>query len=242
MFQLIFAVVFLFSAWGAWRHNPLYSRRSALRTIAVVLLAIAGAIALIIAAVNLTQGRSEAVQFSAMGAVIVIDIFALILIIYAVAVPKESKPTSLPHATKLVSTNRHKVLKWVKVFAIVILVFAIPGLLIPGDVRFAPLMIAGFTAFLGIIFLPILYCANRSLDQSLTAIELEPWAHWQYSPEQWAAWSNVQAERLRATPPTFVLRRDWRRFLFPFALIIGGVAFFVPGSWLFKGPYLILIC
>jgi hypothetical protein len=242
MFQLIFAVLFLFSAWGAWRHNPTYSRRSALRTIAVVLLAIAGAIALIIGAVNLTQGRSEAVQFSAMGVVIVIDIFALILIIQTFAVPKESKPTSLPHATRLVTTNRHKVIKWAKVFAIVILAFAIPGLLIPGDVRFAPLMIAGFTAFLAIILLPVLYWANRGLDQSLTAVELDPWIHWQFTPEQWSAWSNVQADRLKVTPPTFVLRRDWRRFIWPFAGIAVGVYVFCPGSWLWKTPYIVGVC
>jgi hypothetical protein len=242
MFQLIFAVIFLFSAWGAWRHNPLYSRRSTLRTIAVVLLAIAGAIALIVAVVNLTAGKSEAVIFSAMGAVIVVDTFALILIIQTFTVPKESKPTSLPHATKLVTTNRHKVIKWVKVFAIIILVFAIPGLLIPGDVRFAPLTIAGFTAFLAIIFLPIIYWTNRSLDQSLTAVELDPWVHWQYTPDQWAAWSNTQAERLRATPPAFVLRRDGRRLLWPIGGIAVGVYVFCPGSWLWKTLYIVIVC
>jgi hypothetical protein len=76
---------------------------------------------------------------------------------------------------------------------------------------------------------------TRGLDQSLTAIELDPWVHWQYTPGQWQQWSDVQADRLRATPPAFVLARDWRRFLFPFAVIIGGVAVFCPGSWLFKG-------
>src|ERR1035438_6742149 len=238
MFQLIFAVVFLFSAWAAWRRNPLYSRRSTVRTIFVVLLVIAGAIALIIAAVNLTAGRSAAVTFSAMGGVMVVDTLALIFVIQTFTVPRESKPTSLPHATKLVTTNRKKVYKWGKVFAIIILVFAIPGLLIPWDIRYAFLSIAGITAFLAVILLPVLYWTNRGFDQSLTAVELDPWVHWQYTPEQWQQWSAVQAARLEATPPSFVLRRDGHRFLFPFAIIIGGVAFFCPGGWLFKTPYL----
>ncbi|MGC2301217.1 MAG: hypothetical protein WA476_20605 [Acidobacteriaceae bacterium] len=242
MFQLIFAVLFLFSAWGAWRHNPAYSRRSTLRTIAVLLLAIAGAIGLIVAAVNLTAGKSEAVIFSAAGAVIVIDTFALILIIQTFTVPKESKPTSLPHATKLVTTNRVKVIKWVKVFAIIIVVFAIPGVLIPGDIRFAPLTIAGFTAFLAIIFLPILYWTHRSLDQSLTAVEHDPWVHWQYTREQWTAWSNVQADRLKATPPTFVLKRDWHRLFWTIVGIAVGVYVFCPGSWLWKTLYIVIVC
>jgi hypothetical protein len=242
MFQLVFAVVFLFSAWAAWRRNPLYSRRSTLRSIAVVLLTIAGATALIIAAVNLTEGKSAAVVFTAMGVVIVVDTLALIFIIQTFTVPQGSKPTSLPHATKLVTTNRVKVYKWVKVFAIIILALAVPGLLIPGDVRFVPLTIAGFTAFLAIILLPVLYWTNRGFDQSLTAVELDPWVHWQYAPEEWTGWSNVQAERLKATPPTFVLRRDWHRFLWPIGGIAVGVYVFCPGSWLWKTLYIFVVC
>src|SRR5580704_9606514 len=127
MIQLVFAIVFLSSAWAAWRRNPLYSRRSVVRAIGVILLAIAGAIALIIAAVKLTEGKSPAVSFTAMGVVIVVDTLALIFVIQAMTVPQESKPASLPHATKLVTTNRKKVYKWAKVFGIIILVFAIPG-------------------------------------------------------------------------------------------------------------------
>jgi hypothetical protein len=242
MIQLVFAVVFLFSAWGAWRHNPLYSRRSTLHSIAVVLLAIAGAIALIVAVVKLTEGRSPAVSFSAIGVVIVVDTLTLIFVIQTFTTPQESKPTSLPHATKLVTTNRVRVYKWARVFAIIILVFAIPGVLIPRDIRYLFLTIAGFTAFLAVIFLPVLYWTNRGFDQSLTALELGPWVHWQYTPEQWTAWCNVQAERLKATPPTFVLRRHWHRFLWPFGAIAIGVYVFCPGGWLWKTVYIVAVC
>ena len=242
MLQVVFAVVFLFSAWAAWRRNPLYSRRATLHSAFVVLLAIAGAIALIVAAVKLTEGRSPAVSFSAIGVVIVVDTLTLIFVIQTFTTPSEAKPTSLPHATKLVTTNRVKVYKWVKVFAVIILVFAIPGLLIPGDVRFLPLTIAGFTAFLAIILLPVLYWTNRSMDQSLTAVELDPWVHWQYTPEQWTAWCNVQAERLRVTPPTFVLARHWHRLLWTFGAIAIGVYVFCPGGWLWKTVYIVGVC
>jgi hypothetical protein len=242
MIQLVFAGVFLFSAWAGWRRNPLYSRRSMLRAIFVILLAIAGAIALIGAAVKLTEGKSAAVTFSAMGVVIVVDTLALIFVIQTMTVPQESKPSSVPHATKLVTTNRVKVYKWARVFAIIILVFAIPGALIQSDFRYAFLTIAGFTGFLAVILLPVLYWTNRGFDQSLTALELGPWVHWQYTPEQWTAWSNVQAERLRATPPTFVLKRDWRRFLWPLGAIIVGVYVFCPGGWLWKTVYVVGVC
>jgi hypothetical protein len=177
-----------------------------------------------------------------MGVVIVVDTLALIFVIQTFTVPRESKPTSLPHATKLVTTNRKKVYKWVKVFAIIILVFAIPGLLIPWDIRYAFLSIAGITAFLAVILLPVLYWTNRGFDQSLTAVELDPWVHWQYTPEQWTAWSNVQAERLRVTPPSFVLSRDWHRLVWPVGAIIVGVYVFCPGSWTWKTLYIVGVC
>jgi hypothetical protein len=239
--QLIFAILLMFGAWGAWRRNPTYSARTSLRAIAVAILGIAGAISLIIATVNLTANRSPAVIGSALAAVIVFVTLGLIFLIQAVSVPRESKPTSVPHSIKLVTNNRRKMYVWVKVFAILLGIFAIVAL-VPGTARIVALTIGGMTLFIAIILLPVLYATSRGLDQSLTAVELDPWVHWQYTPEQWQQWSAVQTARLQATPPTFVLRRDWRRFLFPFALIIGGVAFFVPGSWLFKGPYLILIC
>ena len=242
MIQLVFAIVFLFSAWGAWRRNPLYSPRATLRSLFVVLSAIAGAIALIVAAVKLSQGRSAAFSYSAIGVVIVVDTLALIFVIQTFTTPTEARPTSLPHATKLVTTNRVKVYKWARVFAVLILVFAIPGLLIPRDIRYVFLSIAGFTAFLAIILLPVLYWTNRGFDQSLTALELGPWVHWQYTPEQWTAWCNVQAERLRATPPTFVFARHWQRLLWTFSAIAVGVYVFCPGGWLWKTLYIVGVC
>ena len=241
MLQLVFAIFLMTGAWAAWRRNPLYSTRSTLRSAAIALLAIAGVIVLIVATVNLTANRSVAVAASALASVIVFGTLALIFIIQAVSVPEESKPASVPHSVRLVTNNRRKVYTWLKVFAILIMAFALGGL-IHGVARYVSLTLGGLALFLAIILLPVLYVTNRGMDQSLTAIELDPWVHWQYTPEQWQQWSAVQAARLEATPPAFVLRRDWRPFLFPFAIIIGGVAFFVPGSWLYKGPYLILIC
>jgi hypothetical protein len=242
MFQLVFAVIFLFSAWAGWRHSPLYSRRATLRAIAVILLAIAGAIALVVAAVKLTEGRSQAVSFSAIGVVVVVDMLALIFIIQTFTTPSEAKPASLPHATKLVTTNRVKVFKWLKVFAAIILACAIPGVLIRTDFRYLFLTIAGFTAFLAILLLPVLYWTSRSFDQALTAVELNPWVHWQYTPEQWTAWCNVQAKRLRSTPPTFVFARQWRRMLWTFTAIAVGVYVFCPGGWLWKTLYIVSVC
>jgi hypothetical protein len=240
--QLVFAILLLVSAWVGWRRNPLYSKRATLISIGLGLVAIAGAILLIVAAVQLTVNRSAAVMFSTMGVVIVVDVLGLVFIVQTLTVPQGAKPTSLPHATRLVTTNRRKVILWAKVLGIIIGGFAILGLLIPGDLHYMFLTFAGFTVFIAVILLPALYWTNRGFDQSLTAIELQPWVHWQYSPEQWTAWCDVQAERLKATPPTFDIRRHWHRLLLPFGAITVGVYVFCPGGWLWKTLYIIGVC
>jgi hypothetical protein len=239
--QLILAFGLMVSSWAAWRRNPMYSARHTVRTAVIVLLAIAGAIVLIIAAVNLAKNVSPGAAACIIVVTIVVDTLALIFIIQAVTVPKESKPAALPHSVQLVTTNRRKIYTWLKVLGALVLVFALGGL-IPGAVRIISLTLGGMTLFLAVILLPVCYYSSRNLDQSLTATELNPWVHWQYTPQQWQQWASVQADRMRATPATFVLKRDWRRFLFPFAIIVGGVAFFSPGSWLFKTLYLGAVC
>jgi hypothetical protein len=241
MIQLIFAIFLMTGAWAAWRRNPLYSTRSTLRAAGISLLAIGGVILLIVATVNFVINRSPVVAGIALGAVIIFGTLALIFIITAVSTPKESKPAALPHSVKLVTNNRRKMYVWVKVFAILLGIFALLAL-VPGATRIIALTIGGMTLFLAVILMPVLYWTSRTADKSLTETELNPWVHWIYTPDQWAQWSNVQVERLSATPPGFVLQRDWHRFLFPFAIIIGGVAFFVPGGWLFKVLYLTPVC
>jgi hypothetical protein len=238
---LIFAVALMFSAWAAWRRNPMYSTRATLRSAVIVLLAIAGAIALIFATVNLTAGSSQTVFACAMVATIVIDTLALIFIIQAVTVPKESKPAALPQSVKLVTTNRRKIYTGLKVFAVLILAFALGGLL-PGAARYISLVLGGFTLFLAIILLPILYYASRGFDQSLTEIELNPWVHWHYTPEQWQQWSGIQADRTKATAPTFILKRDWHKVAWTLGSIAVAVYLFTPGTWPEKTAYNLVVC
>lgn len=241
MIQLGFALLMMFSAWAAWRRNPMYSTRSTLRAVIVIVLAVAGVVAMMVAAVKLSINRSPTVAGIVIGSTIVFGTLALIFIIQAATVPKESKPASLPHSVHLVTNNRRKIVRWLKVLGVLVVLFALAGLF-PGAAGIISLTLGGFVLFLAVILVPVAYVNLRGLDQSLTATELNPWVHWIYTPEQWQQWCSVQADRLRATPPSFIIQRDWRRFLLPFALIIGGVAIFAPGPWLFKGSYVALVC
>lgn len=241
MFQIVFAIFMMIGAWAAFRRSPMYSRSYLLRAAVVILLAVAGVVALIVTTIHFVQNRSTAVAGSALAVAVTFGTLFMIFFIQAATVPKESKPAALPHNTKLVTVNRLKVLKWLKVFAILIAICALCAL-IPGPARYISLTLGGLTLFLAIIMLPVLYVTNRGLDKSLTATELDPWVHWRYTPQQWQQWSDVQAERLRVTPPTFTLSHDWHRFLFPFAAIIIGVYVFVPGGLLWKTIYVVGVC
>ena len=243
LIQLVFAVCMMIGAWTAWRRNPLYSARSTLRSALIALLAIVGVIALIIAAVTLTSGKSDAVIFTTLGVVIVFGTLALIFIIQAVTVPKESKPAALPHSVKLVSNNRRKMVRWVKVLAVVLGICALAGL-VPG----APSIIAALPWAARLSSSPLFCCRSSTLTNRTP----RPVAHSHRTRPNGSTGNTRQSSgssgapcrpiAWRATPASFVFARDWHRFLFPFAIIIGGVAFFVPGSWLFKGIYLAVVC
>ena len=59
MIPAIIALVSVAGAWMTWRRNPLYSTRSALHSLAIILLAIVALVATIIAAVNFIEGKSD---------------------------------------------------------------------------------------------------------------------------------------------------------------------------------------
>lgn len=176
-------------------------------------------------------------------AVIVFDALSLIFIIQAVATPTAARLTvALPPSAKLVHTHRRKVYKLAKFFAILLAVCSILAILIPGDAKYGVLAIGGIALLLAVVLLPVAYVTARNFDRSLTALEINPWVHWQYSPAQWKHWTEVQVERLQATPPTFILKRDWRKLAWPCAIVAAGVFIFAPGSWLFRTLYVLFIC
>ena len=178
-----------------------------------------------------------------MAAVVVFGALSLIFIIRAVSTPPEAKLVmALPPSAKLVHVHRRKVYKWAKFSAILLAVCAILAMVIPGDAKYAPLTVGGMALLLGVVLLPVGYVTPRDFDRSLTALEIDPWVHWQYAPAEWKQWANVQVERMKATPPTFLLKRDWRKLAWPCALIAAGVLVFSPGSWLEKMLYILFVC
>jgi hypothetical protein len=243
MIPALFAILSVIGAWTAWRHNPLYSARSTVRSAAVVLLAIAAMVGIIIAAVNLTINRSPTVMGGTMAAVIIFSALSMIFIIQAVSTPPAGKLTTvLPPSAKLVHVHRKKFYKLAKFFAILLACLSALAIAIPGDARYAPLAIGGIALLLAVVLLPVMYVTTRNFDRSLTALELDPWVHWQFTPAQWKQWIDAQVERTKTTPPAFILKRDWRKLAGTFAVIAVGVFVMSPGSQLEKALYILLCC
>jgi hypothetical protein len=243
MWMAALALLSVVGAWHAWRRNPAYSNPSTLRLVGVTALSIIALVLLIMTAVKLTIHRSEAVAIGTMFAVVVIGSLGMIFIIQYVSTPKSARlTTAMPVSATLVHVYRRKVYKLAKFFAILLALCGVLALVIPGPAKFAVLALGAVALLLALVLLPVMYVTNRNFDRSLTALECNPWVHWQYSPAQWQQWTDVRVERQKSTPPTFVAARDWRKLALPFAAIAVGVFAFAPGSALFKALYVFGSC
>jgi len=244
MIPALIALLSVAGAWTTWRRNPLYSTRSALRSLAIILLTIVALVATIIAAVNFIADKSGIVVGITLGSVILLGAFGLIFVIQTFTTPKEAQlHTALPPSAKLVHVHRAKVYKAIKVTAIVSAGFGLLGWILPGKLGFAAFGIGGFTLVMGAFLLSIWYVTSRNFDRSLTALICNSWIHWQYPQEQWDQWIEIQAQRARASPPpVFVFRRDWRKLMLPFGIIAGGVLIFGPGPFVYRALYVLGIC
>jgi|SRR3984957_8564276 len=243
MWMAALALLSVVGAWHAWRRNPAYSNRSTLRLVGVTALSIIALILVIAAAVKLTIHRSEAVALGTMFAVVVIGALGMIFIIQYASTPKAARlTTAVPASATLVHVYRRKVYKLAKFFAILLALCGVLALLIPGEAKFAALAVGAVALLMALVLLPVMYVTNRNFDRALTALECNPWVHWQYPPAQWQQWTDVCVERRKATPPTFVVARDWRKLALPFAAIAVGVFVFGPGSALFKALYVFGSC
>jgi len=227
----------------AWRRNPLYSTRSTLRSAVYVLLSVAAIIALIVGAVNLTIHRSPIVAGVTLGAVIVFSSLSFIFIVQSVTTPQQAKlATALPPTAKLIHIHRQKVYKWATVFAITVVILGILAIVLPRNGPYVIYAVGSIVLLLGVILLPVGYFNALGLDRSLTILMCDPWVHWQYPAEEWRQWVEVQAARVKATPSKFNIKRDWRKFVWPFSIIAVGVFIFTPGSWLMKTLYILGCC
>jgi hypothetical protein len=238
---VVFTLMSIAGAWAAWRHSPFRTGQSGWRVVGILLLLVAAATGAIVAAVNLMQGLSEALQLGVLGTVIVVTSLAMIFSMQAVATPKAARlVTSLPPSARVATVHRQKFYGWMK-YALGFFAVCGAGCFIPGDIKYAFLGAGGIGLILALVCLPIMYVNARAMDRSLTDVELNWWVHWQYSAQAWQEWSDIQAQRL-SQQPQFSFKRSWRRLIAPFLTIAICMMFFSPESTLVNAALTLGTC
>lgn len=220
-----------------WRRYPSYSTRSP----ATVLGAIASVIAVLAAVVCLITYGSPTVVLITLVTFVLLGFLFMVLVLPAITTPKEEKlATDLPPSAKVVHIHRQKVSKGAQVVAILLVIGGIMGAVLTGEAAMFGWVTGGLALLAVVLGLLPLYFKARNLDRALTAVTCNPWVHWQYSPEQWKQWADVQGERAKAKLSK--LKLSWRTLALLLAFIAAGIYIFYPGSFRARTLVVLGIC
>jgi hypothetical protein len=233
MFMVLFMLLTVVSAWVAWRNNPMFSARSTLRFLLAVGLMLTVVIGVIIKTAEYSTGHPGVPAFLMLGAGIVFGAIAMIWVVVVVSTP----PTApLPASVNVLNVYRKKLWVWVKRYSVFVLVLGLLEIALPEIPRIIVGTVGGIFAFLGIVLIFTGYLSARQMDRWLSAVEANPWAHWQYSDDQWKQWTEVEVARTPAVP-TFVWRRDWHKMVWLILTIAISVGLFSPGPLFDRALY-----
>ena len=233
MLLALFALLSALGSWAAWRRNPMYSTRSTLRGVLGVLLMIAALIAALVGVVNLAQRYSQTVALAIIFSFVIVGSIGMILGIMTMTAPKVA---TLPATVTMSHFHRKKLGAWAQRWVVSMLVVGILAFVLPGASKGVAYALGTILGMLGIVMLFVGYFAARNQDRMLTALEYQPWVHWQYSPAQWAAWTDAQVARAKTIPPAF----NWHRHSWKIGalwLVIAAGTFVLGLGWIYALVY-----
>ena len=234
MYAAVLGIISCVGAWFAWRRHPVYSPTATFRVLGELLLLVTASICIIAVTVNLIGNRPLPVQVGALFAVIVLVTLGMIFSITALTTPKSAQlNTVLPSDAPVVNLRRRGVTHWLKAAGVFAGLCA-AGCIIPGPTRYIAASLLGMIALLASILLPTAYFMARKFDRAATALQLHPWLHWHYSPQEWQAWTVTRVERLAAQPTSFEHKRDWHRMLWVAGGVVVGALILTPGGWVVR--------
>lgn len=216
MAMSIFIVLTIVGGWFAWHRNPMYS---AAKTVQVIFL-FGGTIAVVLVALGGLMTWTVRDPSPVTITVDIVYFFASMALIISVAMRVfNPAPAALPKGTKLVTVNRRKIIPWLKALAFVLAAMGVVALFLSPNGRevmgiFAAI-VAGFSAFMAMAA----YLGGHRLDRALTAVLANPWVHWTYPREQWEAWSEQQAARMKASQKKMSSGATLKAAVFMFLLL-----------------------
>ncbi len=188
---LIFAFLTLVAAFSGWRKSPLYSLRTALKLAGGFLMIAVVVTGASLAIANGTVGRSPVAQgVAAFLAIAVLGSVSSVLVVRIT----DAHVAQLPPSAKLVSFNRHKVYRWIWRLVAFLVIASTAALVLPSSWLWLPTGLGGFVLLLCGPMLSIAYMMARRNDRGMSAVIADPWAHWQYDPEEWVQWAKNQRD------------------------------------------------
>jgi hypothetical protein len=225
MFALSLLLTTGISIWIALRRHPLYTWDSTLRIAGGTLLLILACAGLMVLAVWLTAARSETALFLSIFGALIAGCLGITYGFNLITPPNARLDTRLPPSVAPVIVHRRALRRWWRP-ALAFAGLCALDVLIPGPSREIGVVLALTVVVPAAIGIPAWYVTARQLDRAATALQLDPWLHWHYSPEARAAWIDVQRERLRAAPAA---KLDWKMAWLCVPVLVALLMFIVDG-------------
>ncbi len=195
---LIFAGLTIVGSWMGWRRSPLYSLKTTLKMVAAFVGIVAAVAGAMLAIFSGPFEHAPVMQvILALLSVMALTVGASVILIRIT----DAHVAQLPPQVRLVTLHRHRIAVWGGRFLVYLLVMAAASLVVPAEWLWLPSMLGGFPLLVCGPMLAILYMMARRNDRGMTAVIANPWAHWEYTPEQWQAWAanEMDWERSKET-------------------------------------------
>jgi hypothetical protein len=184
---LIFCFLTIAGAFSAWRRSPLYSLKTTFKLIGGFLLIVAVVAGTTQAIVNGPLSRSPVVEAIAGFVALLALVCASSIFIVRIT---DKHVAQLPPSARLVSFNRHKITRWIWRLAVFLLINTAACFVLPSSWKWLPAALGSFVLFLCGPMLSIGYMMARRNDCGMSSVIANPWAHWEYTPQQWAEWAK----------------------------------------------------
>jgi len=198
---IVFAILTIVASLGAWRASPLYSLKATFKLVGAT--AVIGAVAwgASWAIISGPLKNSVAGQLAVgIPAFLLVSTGAMVMIVRIT----DRHVAELPGSVKLVTLHRHRIVRSMVRMVMYLLLCTAAAMVVPADWQWLPEMMGGFPLLVCGPMLGVMYMMARRNDRGMTSIMTNPWAHWEYTPEQWEAWTQNELawENSKMTPMT----------------------------------------
>lgn len=191
---LVLLAVFLTigaGAWNAWHRNPKYSTQTTLRLLAAIVAILGTLVGVNLLIFNKLVDRSPNLAFTLM----IFSVLVGVVILSVIVMRMTDSTSAAPAGVAIRNIHRRKVGRWAAYTVVVVLLALAPAKFLPENWAEAQVILAGMLLFVSIFALAPAYYQARLRDRGLAALQANPWAHWRYTPAQWAEWTETQVVR-----------------------------------------------